>query len=306
MTRILMRVTFGIMVGSACLVLLALGVGRLLNEDDIVYATYLNAYSDIYRMSPNRHLSVAMTHNISDNSDPTWSPDGQRIALISKYKGLSLVSVMDAYKGHSVTVTDAIADEYSPAWSPDGRYIAFLRLNDATTDLYVTDLQLGTTRRLTSSLHTYYPPAWSPDGRYLTFAADINAKNSTDLFKMDFQTNIITPLVESPVQETFNTWSPDGHYVLYMVKGAVEGIHLWDVRASASVFLYQSDNFSSIPNWSPDSRFIIFSAVIPNGQDGLYRLNVNDCLQTPKLCIPELVTASYGFILGPRLRPRTS
>ncbi|MEP6984983.1 MAG: hypothetical protein ABI970_05280 [Chloroflexota bacterium] len=306
MTRSVIHVTLVIMVVSTCFVLLALGVGRLLNEDDIVYATYLNAYSDIYRMSPNRHLSVAITHNLTDNSAPTWSPDGQQIALISKYKGLSLVSVMDAFKGHSVTVTDAIADEYSPAWSPNGRYIAFLRLNDATTDLYATDLQLSTTRRLTSSLHTYYPPAWSPDGRYLTFAADINSKNSTDLFKMDFQTDTISPLLETPVQETFNTWSPDGHYVLYMVKGAVESIHLWDVHISTSVFLYQSDNFTSIPNWSPDSRFIIFSAIIPNGQDGLYRLNVNDCLQVPKLCKPELVTASYGFILGPRLRPRTS
>ncbi len=306
MKRLVVRLVCALTLACAGGGLLALGVGRLLNEDDLAYAAFINSASDIYQMSPSRHISIAITHNQTVNNSPAWSPDGQQIAFISKYGDKYLVSIMDAYNGRGHPVTDATGNEYSPVWSPDGRYIAFLRLNDTTTDLFVTDLKLGNTRHLNKIAHTYYAPAWSPDGRYITFAADINSRSSTDLFKLDIQTDLISPLVETPAQETFNTWSPDGHYLLYMTKATMSSVYLWDMQAGQSILIFQSSGLSSIPNWSSDSRSIVFSAFTKSGQNGLFQLDITGCVHTSDTCEPQLLTSAFINFLGPRWRPRSS
>ena len=307
MRRIFLQLVGTMILSSVGIVLLSLAVGHGLNEDDIVYAAYLNTDAHIYQMSPIRHISREITHNRAQDTSPIWSPDGKQIAFVSKVGGLNLVSVMNAYNGHPLPVTDGVADEYSPAWSPDGRYIAFLRLKGITTDIFLTDLQAHTTRRLTTATHNYYPPAWSPDGRYLTFAADITAKDATDLFKLDVQTDIISPLlVDTPAQETYNAWSPDGRYLLYIAKDVSDNIYVQDMQSGQSTLVYKSEYLTSVPNWSSDNRSMIFSAFAENRQDGLFRLDIPSCVQKTGGCVPELLGTTYGMFLHPRWRPRSS
>ena len=61
------------------------------------------------------------------NSDPTWSPDGSRIAFVSDRGDHSLIAVYDVRSRAVTYVAPNVDRDSSPAWSPDGRRIAFIR-----------------------------------------------------------------------------------------------------------------------------------------------------------------------------------
>jgi dipeptidyl aminopeptidase/acylaminoacyl peptidase len=85
---------------------------------------------------------------------PAWSPDGQRIAFVTR--GSLWVADADGTDAGRLTGS---ADQ--PAWSPNGRRLAFTRAGSIWT-IRVDGLD---ERRLAAGAH----PAWSPDGSRLAF-----------------------------------------------------------------------------------------------------------------------------------------
>ena len=71
---------------------------------------------------------IHLTDNALADSDPAWSPDGQRIAVARNRDGFVLdydIHVMEADGSNRAPVTADHGFNRMPAWSPDGRKIAF-------------------------------------------------------------------------------------------------------------------------------------------------------------------------------------
>lgn len=60
--------------------------------------------------------------------DPTWSPDGSKIAFMSNLDGGGWYDLytVDADGGNLIRVKDALGDQHAPSWSPDGKTLAYL------------------------------------------------------------------------------------------------------------------------------------------------------------------------------------
>jgi dipeptidyl aminopeptidase/acylaminoacyl peptidase len=151
---------------------------------------YLGKSRDhLYLLDVGTHASRILTPDAFDEQQPAWSPDGRRIAFVSKRSPADVdrannwdVFAMDTQPGAAaVQLTTWPGPDNPPeagrlAWSPDGSSIAYVR-GTADPRLFAYDeLQLavvsasgGEPRVLTAALdRAVSQPQWSADGHSIT------------------------------------------------------------------------------------------------------------------------------------------
>jgi Tol biopolymer transport system component len=145
----------------------------------MVHAQLTSSPSSIWRI-PGRQSSPAdrtpkkLIASQWDDGSPHYSPDGQRIAFVSKRSGVESVWVSDADGQNPIQIVpfaSIVPDSVSP-WSPDGRRIVFPSTESGNWDIYVVDAEGGRPERLTHEPSTEVAGTFSRDGRWVYFSSD--------------------------------------------------------------------------------------------------------------------------------------
>jgi len=91
------------------------------NGDKIIF----DMLGDIYQLDITGGEAKPLTNGIEWNFQPTYSPDGNKIAFISDRDGYDNLWVMDANGENPVQITkESQHNIHNPAWSPDGQWLA--------------------------------------------------------------------------------------------------------------------------------------------------------------------------------------
>jgi Tol biopolymer transport system component len=115
--------------------------------------------------------------------NPTWSPDGKKIAFSAQTGGVTDLFTYDLESGQLQRLTNDLYADLEPAWSPDGSQIVFVtdRFTTSIDSLAYGDYQLalidangaGQIKQLphlTNAKHIN--PQWGPDGKTIYFVGD--------------------------------------------------------------------------------------------------------------------------------------
>jgi Tol biopolymer transport system component len=132
-------------------------------------------------------------------------------------------------------IANAAADSY-PAWSPDGRRIAFVSDRGGNKDIYVMDASGANVTQLTHDIASDTAPVWSPDGQRITFMSDRDG------------------YVAGQETHTFD-------YDVYLVNA--DGTNITRLTEEGGLG----------PDWSPDSRYIVF---VSGAHQGMYLMSTDD------------------------------
>ncbi|MEI6179300.1 MAG: hypothetical protein WCP31_00985 [Chloroflexales bacterium] len=237
----------------------------------------------------------------SDDKNPTWSPDGSKLALQSNRMGNYDIYIMNADGSGQTRLTDNPADDTEPAWSPivgisglptplpptpestavqgpTGR-IAFTASIDGNNEIFVMNANGMASVNVTNSPADDYDPTWSPDGSQLAFTS--KRDGNLDIYVVNADGTNLRRLTTDPANDTNAAWSPDGGRILFnseRVSGnevfSNADIYVMNADGSGQTNLTNSTSYEWRPAWSPDGSKIAFEAARDENHD-IYVMNAD-------------------------------
>lgn len=165
-------------------VLLMVGIGTVFGTGDMLaFVSERTGNNEVYLMDIGRTLIINLTRHPDQDSDPSWSPDGQRLLFVSDRRStLSINSnlyVMDA-DGSNVQRLTQYVDRFvvNPRWSPDNTELIYYAYFN--TDLYIHRIILSDGR--VTSLSEAQLPDWYRAGESDVYVAAVNGNQ--DIYRL--------------------------------------------------------------------------------------------------------------------------
>jgi len=241
----------------------------------------------LYVVQPSGRGLRALASAQAPDSEPSWSPDGRRIAFrrlvdpgSAGERAQVYVVGADGRGLRNLTAASCkascVANE-EPAWSPDGKRIAFVRSIGApaparprAVGIFVMDANGSHVRQLTQRTGVFRTedraPSWSPNGKQIAFMS------------------------------ANTTYQPAGAATIYVINA--DGTHPRAVRSLAHGW-----PGAGAPSWSPDGKKLLYSTYCWFGNCG--QPPVGAQLYTVGLDgkSPRQLTRLSGNSLAPRWSP---
>jgi Tol biopolymer transport system component len=152
--------------------------------------------SDLYIYDVEKESTEQATYQLRA-SQPSWSPDGKKLAFCINGGGQLKLAVMDypGVSGHYLLVDfDDLTQTGGPVWSPDGSQIAFLMYRHRQQDVWVVNSDGTDLRPVTYDKHDDRDPWWAPDGKSVFFSSD--RTGIFNIYRMDLKSHELTQITD--------------------------------------------------------------------------------------------------------------
>lgn len=227
-------------------------------------------------MSDKRGITAEDLYRFVWTSDPSVSPNGERVAYVSK----SVNKERDGYSSHirmvelgsheDISFTSGEQDR-QPIWSPDGGKLAFIRNHQDKPQVWVIPANGGEAQIVTHAEHGVSGFAWSPDSSQLLFRTQVEPQSGAETDSNESK---------EARKETADSKKPLEEEIIDRIRYKADGTGRWNGRRSHLYIQQLGSNAASAPLtggdydigdfcWSPDGENIAFVAKIPEDDSDL-------------------------------------
>ncbi len=172
--------------------------------------------------------------------DPSFSPDGARVAFRANPPGVPQVYVVDASGGEPRQLTDTGGVIYGLRWRPGHDEVLYIADDggDEQFQLHLVDVDSGAARPLASApLVIHNLGAWSADGRHVSYASNKRERAFFDVYVLDVDSGEERLVLRQDGMNSAGRFSPDGRYLLIsrpsLETTADDDLFLADLEAGA-------------------------------------------------------------------------
>jgi len=242
----------------------------------IAFTSTRDGNDEIYVMTMEGARPINLTHHLSSDVDPTWSPDGRRIAFSSTRASTGngfAIWVMNADGTGLIRLTDDPIGSEQAAWSPDGKRIAFMTSRDFNMEVYVMNSDGSEVMNLSRHPAGDEQPAWSPDGRHIAFVS--NRDLDIEIYVMNADGTEPRRLTHSRGMDYEPAWSPDGRRIAFWsLRDGDSDIYVTNVDGTGTTRLTHHRAGDYQPTWTQVGSEILFHST-RDGASEIYVMNAD-------------------------------
>ncbi len=217
---------------------------------------------DIYAYDPLAGATKAITNlRDTDEYDPTWSPNGKKVAHDVVSGDSHGIYITDVKTGASQPLIGAQDGGNDADWSPNGKWIVFDRRWVGDPSLYIVPSTGGVPTLARSNA---VRADWAPNGKRLVFQDTDGSIRTVPLDGGKGGETLISLNGADPA------WSPDGDWIAYELNGDIWKVQV-NIQGTVKGDPIQVTNLAAwgvgAPTWSTDSQTIVFNAGVSSDQD---------------------------------------
>ena len=206
--------------------------------------------------------SVAAMVKIGSCSNPSFSPDGKKIAFVSNMTGIPQIFVVDSAGGWPEQVTAFDDPVGGLAWSPDGAWLAFTLApgGGMNVQVYLAKPDGSAIKRLTDGgKETNQLGVWTKDGRALTLGSNKRDGAAIDGYLYDVGSGQMRLAVQNRGVGGFSDVTHDRRWALFnrLVSRGDNNVYLVDLSSGKETLVTPHDPPGSFAGqFSKDGRIV--------------------------------------------------
>jgi Tol biopolymer transport system component len=234
----------------------------------ILFVSDEDGDAEIYSVNADGSNLQNLTNNNLDDSYPSGSPDGTKIAYAEIISGYPNIFIMDSDGRNPKQITDSKSRNEMASWSPDGTKLAFSSDRTGHTEVYIMNIDGSNLQQITHDNEVDIFPIWSPDGKWISFSSGITG--NADIFIIHPDGTGMQQITRSPNYDGDAAhWSPDSKWLIFTARriGNFE-VYAYNLEDHEFGALTHSEEDDWGAEYSPDGKYLLRD--MSNGKDPNY------------------------------------
>ncbi len=228
---------------------------------------------DIHVMNVDGSGARRITDHAGVDYQPTWAPNGSRIAFASVRDGHQQIYTMRPDGSELVQLTRGAVHNSEPAWSPDGASIAFRSERERPARGYVMNADGSNQRPLVRDTLGSGALAWSPNGAAILFGSTRSGRG--EVYALSIAGSAPpAQLTTSPQGHSgLAVWAPDGRKIAFWSsRDGNDEVYVMNADGSNPVNITHNPARDVLVGWTRDGAHILFRSSRDRTGFELYRM----------------------------------
>lgn len=200
-----------------------------------------------------RKISKTVISTIENQ--PTWSPDGRRIAYVSTNGQGSEIWVMQADGTYATKLTASTGNFSHPAWSPDGKKIAFV-----SKGIWIMNADGSNPQKIVASSGGENYPSFSPLGDKIAFSKSTG--ETSTLMTANTDGSGVRSLTTGNFSDWEPHWGPNGIVFSSNRDSTSEHWKIFAIQPDGTGLRRLANTPGLSPRWMRDGRILFVNEMM--------------------------------------------